>query len=144
MFGAESWRSLRTGLSGSTRRERSDLRTVSEVGERVDGSGDLTDERGTKSEVFRASGESPLRASSDIADEIAESLIEMSGRAHTSFRSGIRAEGTGSCVADSADGEGEGSGILEVSDSSLLRAAVVVTVFNKSNDKCTKSLLLQQ
>ena len=47
----------------------------------------------------------------------------MSGRAHTSFRSGIRAEGTGSCVADSMDEEGDSTETFEISDSSSLRGS---------------------
>ena len=69
----------------------------------MDGSGDSTDERGTKSEVFRASDMNPLRKSSDIADEVAESPIETSGRVHSSLRRVVRTEGAGKRIAGSTD-----------------------------------------
>ena len=87
----------------------------------MDGSGDLTDEWGTKSEVFRASDINPFRKSSDIADEVAESPIETSGRVHPSLRSVVRTEGAGCRVAGSTDVESDDSETSEVSDSSLLR-----------------------
>ena len=84
-------------------------------------SGDLTDEQGTKSELFRASDINLLRKSSDIADEVAESPIEMSGWVQPSLRSVAGSEGTVSHVVDSINEEGEGTEMVEVSDANLLR-----------------------
>ena len=67
------------------------------------------------------SGINPLQRSSDIADKIAESLINKSGRVHPSLRSVAGSEGTGSRVVDSMVAEGEGTEGFEVSGASPLR-----------------------
>ena len=115
VYGAEVRQSIRTGLPDLARRERGDRWIVSEVGEQVDGLAISTDERGTKSEVFRAPDINPLRKSSGIANEVAESQIKMSGRVHSSLRSVIRTEGMERRVVDSMDEEGEGTETVEVS-----------------------------
>jgi hypothetical protein len=103
------------------RRERGDLRIISEVGELVNGPVDLTDEQGMKSGSFRASDVSPLRESSDIADLHKGSPIDTSGRAHPLLRSAVGSEGTGSFIAGSMEVEGEGAEMVEVSDANPLR-----------------------
>ena len=82
---------------------------------------DSSDERGTISGAFRAPDISPVRRSSDIADEVAELPIETSGRVHPSLRSAARSERSGSRVTDSTDEESGGTETFGVSDASPLR-----------------------
>jgi hypothetical protein len=106
--------------SDSARRARGDFRVVSEVEEWVDSSGDLTDERGTRSGSFKASDINSLRRSSSITDPQAGSPID-TWRVHPSLRSVVRTEGTGSRIVGFADEESEGPETFEVSESSPLR-----------------------